>query len=109
MCSSDLCTDKARALSVHSGEAGREVMVRLRMDGWAGRLAGERRWHATQEVEPLPGGRLEIRLRLSGLDEVFRWAMSWGEHVEVMEPPELRDRVRTAAQAMAARHGAPPA
>ena len=94
------------ALTVHSGEAGREVLVRLRLEGWAGRLAAERRWHATQEVEPLPGGQgVEIRLRLSGLEEVFRWVLSWGEHVEVLEPEELRARVHRAGHAMASRNG----
>ncbi len=93
------------AMAVHGGEAGREMLVRIRLDRWAGRLAGERRWHATQEVEPVAGGGVEMRLRLSGLEEVFRWVMSWGEHVEVLEPAELRERVRVAAEAMAARHG----
>lgn len=94
------------ALTVHSGAVGREVLVRLRLDGLAARLAAERKWHATQEVEPLPGrGGIEIRLRLSGLEEVFRWVMSWGEHVEVLEPPELRERVSKVAGVMALRNG----
>lgn len=93
------------ALTVHSGEAGREVTVRLRLEGWAARVASERRWHPSQEVRPLGDGAMEMELRLSGLDEVFRWVMSWGEHVEVLEPEDLRERVRRTARAMELRNG----
>lgn len=92
------------ALTVHSGKPGREEVVRLRLGGWAARVASERRWHPTQEVRPLGGGLVEIELRLSGLEEVFRWIMSWGEQVEVLEPAELRERVRREAAAMTSRH-----
>lgn len=97
------------ALTVHSGNAGRSMVVRLRLAGWAARVASERRWHPTQEVRPLGAGCVEIELRLSGLEEVFRWIMSWGAQVEVLEPPELRERVRREAAALASSHAAPPA
>lgn len=92
------------ALTVHSGNLGREAVVRLRLEGWAARVASERRWHPSQEVRPLGNGRVEIELHLSGLEEVFRWVMSWGEQVEVLEPAELRDRVRKEAAVLAGRH-----
>jgi predicted DNA-binding transcriptional regulator YafY len=47
---------------------------------------------------------VELELRLSGLDEVFRWVMSWGDLVEVLEPTELRERVWKAARSLEARH-----
>jgi predicted DNA-binding transcriptional regulator YafY len=31
--------------------------------------------------------------------------MSWGDQVEVLEPPELREVVATAARGLAARYG----
>ncbi len=92
------------ALTVHSGDAGRHMVVRLRLEGWAARVASERRWHPTQEVRPLGGGVVELELRLSGLDEVFRWVMSWGDLVEVLEPTELRELVWKAARSLEARH-----
>jgi len=32
------------------------------------------------------------------LDEVERWVLGWGEHVEVIAPLELVDRVRRTAE-----------
>jgi predicted DNA-binding transcriptional regulator YafY len=64
----------------------------------------ERVWHESQEMQDLPGGGLELSLRLGALAEVARWLLSWGEHVEVLDPPELRERLRASARAILARH-----
>ena len=56
--------------------------------------AEERTLHASQELEPQEGGSLLARLRVEGLEEIAEFLLSFGEHVEVCEPPELRARVR---------------
>ena len=43
--------------------------------------------------------------RVAGIVEIRPWVMSWGDQVEVLEPPELRDVVATAARGMADRYG----
>lgn len=68
----------------------------------------ERVWHESQEMRDLPDGRLELSLRLGALAEVTRWLLSWGEHAEVLEPAELRERIHAAARAILAREGPPP-
>lgn len=62
----------------------------------------ERSWQETQEIRELPRGRLEFTVQLGGLDEILRWILGWGEHAEVIAPPELREMVRTRAAATAA-------
>ena len=72
--------------------------VRLRFDAFAGRLINERTWHASQTIEMLTDGRLELTMHVGLSPEVERWILGWGHHVEVLEPPHLRESIsRTAA------------
>jgi predicted DNA-binding transcriptional regulator YafY len=75
-------------------ERGGEVMqVALRFDAQQARYMRERRWHETQQVDELPEGGLILRFQTGGLDEVKRWVMQYGGHVEVLEPESLRKAV----------------
>jgi len=78
-----------------------DYRVRLRFDSWAAQLVRERFWHDTQEITERRDGSLELSLHLADLAEVERWALSWGQHVEVLAPKELRQRLATAARAVA--------
>lgn len=77
--------------------------VRLRVDAVAERHFRERPIHSSQAIEPLPDGSFEVRLRVTGMPEIERLVLGWGEHVEVIEPAELRRsllrRLREAAKA----------
>ena len=54
--------------------------IRVRFEGYAARVVGERLWHASQEIVPLKedGSEIEFRVWLSGLEEITRWVLSWG-------------------------------
>ena len=58
----------------------------------------EKRWHPSQEIRELADGQVELRLRLGSLVEVQRWALGWGGNCLVVEPTELREGVRRAAE-----------
>jgi len=62
-----------------------EVMQWIRYKGW--RL----------EEEKSEGDRVRIRLRLDAEQEALQFALSFGADVEVVEPADLRARVREAA------------
>ncbi|HEX3049245.1 MAG TPA: YafY family protein [Aggregatilineaceae bacterium] len=50
-----------------------------------------------------PDGVL-VTLRARQIDEVLQWILGWGRHVRVLEPDELRDRMRDEARAMLDNH-----
>jgi proteasome accessory factor B len=77
--------------------------VRIRFDPWAARLVSERLWHESQELRPLKGGGIELRLELAGLHEVERWILSWGEHAKVLAPKSLHRRIAAVAKLIAGR------
>jgi proteasome accessory factor B len=54
-------------------------------------------WHPGRRFESRGDGRLDVHLVVDGLDEVLGWVLGFGAQVEVVSPPELRDRVRDEA------------
>lgn len=66
-----------------------------------------RRFHHSQELERLPGGRLRMVLQVpAGPDdfEILNFVLSFGANVEVVEPESLRRRVREELEAALRRH-----
>ena len=57
-----------------------------------------RTWHASQKLEDRPDGSLLVKMTLSKLEEVTRWVLSFGEHATVIEPVQLKERVKEAAE-----------
>lgn len=51
--------------------------------------------------ESLSDGRLLLTFKVDDEREVMPWLLSWGAHVQVLEPRALRERVATEAQAVA--------
>lgn len=92
----------ADALGVLSGRGNHEVVIRF--DATAADRVREREWHESQELRELPGGGVELRMRLGALAEAERWVLGWGAAAEVVGPRELRDRLRATAAAIAARY-----
>lgn len=85
-----------QAFGVMSEPASR---VRIRFSApWAPHVR-ERSWHASQKLEDLPDGGVELTMEVGGLLELQSWVLSFGAGAEVLEPATLRDAVRDAHQA----------
>ena len=95
--------EKSWDIWISEGEA---VEVVLRFAPKVARAVGEARWHASQRLEPLPGGGIDMRLAVASTLELVPWILGWGESCEVLQPAELREHVarhhRTAAALYAA-------
>lgn len=80
----------------------RQVVVEL--SWYAAQMAQERRWHPSQKEEWLnkSGSRIRVTFEVNRLEDILRWALSWGRHARVIAPEELVHRVRQEALAMAA-------
>lgn len=92
----------ATALGVLGGE--RDYRVVIRFSAAVADRVREREWHESQELRDLPDGRLELHLRLGALPEIERWVLTWGADAEVVQPRELRHRLRETATALLARY-----
>jgi len=83
---------------------GRGAPVRIRFDAESARAARGRTWHPTQVIRAAPDGGVEMTLRARDEGEIARWVLSWGAHAWVIEPAQLRSRVREIAREILARH-----
>ena len=88
----------ANALGVLGGVRDYRVVIRFR-PAVADRVR-EREWHESQELRDLADGGLELKLRLGALPEIERWVLTWGGDAEVVQPKELRERLRATAAAL---------
>ena len=88
------------SFGVHSGSGAFAVIIRFTRT--VADYIREKRWHESQELVELPGGAVELRLRLSSWVEVQRWILGWGGEARVIAPKELRDAVVASAKAILA-------
>src|SRR5579875_551265 len=84
---------------------GRPRRVRLRFNAVAARWVREKQWHPSQRLRSCKDGSLEVCFRLTHLDEVKRWVLSYGSACEVLEPAELRQQVVEELQRTLAGYG----
>lgn len=85
-----------------SGEEPRQV--RLRFQPEVADLVTARHWHRTERFEDGPDGTLDLVMDTQG-SELAALALEWGQQVEVIEPPELRQRVQDELARALARYG----
>ncbi len=84
------------SFGVQSGHGDFGVVIRF--DERVADYIREKKWHDSQQLRELKPGGVEMRLKLSSLEEVGRWVLSWGGDAVVIRPPELVEWVRQAAQ-----------
>ena len=92
----------SRAWTVSSEEPTR-VRVRFH-DATAAHRALENRWHPSQQEQIMADGSVELCFEVAGVLEITPWILTWGDTIEVLEPPTLRDRLTTTALGMARRY-----
>jgi predicted DNA-binding transcriptional regulator YafY len=57
-----------------------------------------------------PGGpaRQAVEDQVAGIDEIKFWILTWGSNTEVLEPPALREEIRTEAAGTLERYNKKP-
>ena len=96
----------ANSWGIWSADTTPVAHVRLRFDPSVAPRVRESVWHRSQQLTDLPDGAVEMELWVAGIVEVRPWILGWGDAVEVLEPPELREVVATAVSRAAARYTA---
>ena len=62
------------------------------------------RFHPTQTTEQQPDGSVIVTFQASGLRELAWHLFTWGDQVEILAPPALKEEMRRALQLATARH-----
>jgi predicted DNA-binding transcriptional regulator YafY len=67
-----------------------------------------RRWHPSQEIKEYADGSIDLMMTVSGLNDLKRWVLGYGQGAMVKRPPELvrlvRDEVAALAQGYLGKH-----
>ena len=82
----------------------KSLAVKVRIDTDIAAYVKNDRWHPSQEIEERMDGSLIVTFKLNELSQVKRWAMAFGRHVTVLEPPMLRESISRDLAAMSARY-----
>lgn len=64
--------------------------VSLRFAKTVAHSIAERIWHPTQKIKRVRSGEVELSFTAGGRMEILAWILSYGEHVELLGPAELR-------------------
>lgn len=98
----DLKAWAAKSFGVFQGDEPDAVILRFSAE-----VADDaRRWHfhGTQTMTDLPGGQLLVRFTACGRREMIHHLATWGEHVEVLEPADLRRELAAWARSVSTHH-----
>jgi predicted DNA-binding transcriptional regulator YafY len=77
---------------------GKPVTVELLFDKATTAWVKDRTWHPSQKLEPQKTGRLRMTLTVAATPELVGWLLGFGGGVTILQPPELKAAVRTAAE-----------
>lgn len=94
----------AHSWGIWSSDTTPTARVHLRFDRSVAHRVREAVWHRSQELVELPDGGVELSVTVAGIVEIRPWILSWGESVEVLAPPELRESVAQSVRAAAQRY-----
>ncbi len=100
----DWTADDKLGLAWRLVPGGEEHDVVLHFEPQVATNVAEVSWHATQCQQWLDDGRLEVRFRVDGLDEIAWWVCGYADQVQVAEPAELREKVGQMHRRAAGRH-----
>jgi len=79
--------------------------VRLRVSARASDWIMERIWHPSQQWTRVKNGEVEMQMQVCLTPELENWVMQWGPNVEVLGPPELRQRIGELVREMGTIYG----
>jgi len=82
-------------------EPGPDWDVVIRFSKMVAQNVAEVAWHKTQQLRFNKDGTLDYRVTVSGLNEISWWILGYGDQVEVLKPPELRQLIAQRVDKMA--------
>jgi proteasome accessory factor C len=100
---SDLDAHYASGYGIFGGQA--DKLAVLRFSAERARWVADETWHPQQTGEYLKDGRYELRIPYRDARELVMDIMRHGEHVEVLEPDDLRQQVVEQLRRAAERYG----
>ena len=55
----------------------------------------EKIWHESQKLHPQKDGSLIFEAEVAGTEEIKSWILSWGKEATILEPAELKAKIKS--------------
>jgi proteasome accessory factor B len=79
------------SLGIFSSEKTREIVIEFATE--VAEYVRERRWHPSQRVVNLEGGRIRMTLEAADNPELYSWILGFGARARVISPEEVAEKV----------------
>ena len=76
---------------------GQPVHVKLHFTSDAAGYVKEKVWHNSQKLSEKKDGSVILEMDVAGTTEIKSWVLCWGSQVQVLEPDNLREEIRSEA------------
>jgi len=83
------------ALNVYAGKEPKEITIEFETD--IAHFVRERRWHYTQRIIALDGGKIRLQLDAGETPELISWVLGFGPSAKVITPESLAEKVSVQA------------
>ena len=70
-----------------------KARVIVHVNPYYAEVISEKKWFLGQEVENHDDGSITMSFPYKGNKGIVKWILGWGQEVEVLEPPELREKI----------------
>jgi predicted DNA-binding transcriptional regulator YafY len=84
---------------------GEPVIVKIKFKGMGARVIESGPYHPSEKTSKLKDGSLIYEVKVNGIEEISRWIFGFDENAEVLEPKELRDKIRSTARKLSRIYG----
>ncbi len=78
--------------------------VRVRFVPRVAKAAIAARVVAERQITRGEDGSVEIEFRVADVDELVRWVLGWGAQAEIVDPPEVRERIQKLVSEIAGKY-----
>jgi proteasome accessory factor B len=74
---------------------GDPVSITVKFTPEAARRIRGRQWSREQQITENEDGSLTLQMETSGKQDLLRWVLSFGIEAEILDPPELREEIKS--------------
>jgi len=79
---------------------GEPVCVRIKFRGITAKVIESGQHHPSEKITKLKDGSLTYEVKVNGTEEICRWVLGFGEDAKVLEPKELKEKIRLTVEKM---------
>ena len=79
---------------------GEPVGVRIKFRGIAAKVIKSEQHHPSEKITELKDGSSVYEAKVAGTEEIYRWVLGFGEDANVLEPKELKERIKSTIEKM---------